>query len=63
MLSPLGRRALRGGAEPLFRGRPLGRPSLHRPSSAKLRRLAYNVCPLADARGSVLSASCTDRDR
>jgi len=27
MLSPLSRRALPGGAEPLFRGRPPGRPS------------------------------------
>src|ERR1700733_966605 len=30
------------------------------PPSVKLRKFAYNVCPLADARGSVLSAACTE---
>src|ERR1700733_8311163 len=29
-------------------------------SSARLRKLACNVCPLAHARGSVLSAACTE---
>ena len=28
--------------------------------TASVRKFAYNVCPLADARGSVLSAACTE---
>jgi hypothetical protein len=29
-------------------------------SSVKVQKLAYNVCPLADARGSVRSTACSE---